>query len=144
MSTLAVSLSVIPLSRSLPHRVCSVLDAPGNDNEPNKSRIYSCQVIVSWPVREGFFGSPSPITVPETDEGCISLIKTFASTWSEPFRSLILNIPPGTETKRLNLSDWPPPRGLRTSGSVALVGDAMHPMAMCEFKFRPQEMPSVC
>lgn len=108
----------------------SILDAPGNDNEPNKSRIYSCQVIVSWPVREGFFGSPSPITVPETDEGCISLIKTFASTWSEPFRSLILNIPPGTETKRLNLSDWPPPRGLRTSGSVALVGDAMHPMAM--------------
>jgi len=93
----------------------------------------TCHVVVSWPARKGFFGSPSPIAVPETDEGSLALIKKFASTWAEPFRSLVLGIPPGTETKRLNLFDWPPPRGLRTSGSVALVGDAMHPMAMCEF-----------
>ena len=28
------------------------------------------------------------------------------------------------------LSDWPPPKDLRTKGSVALVGDAMHSMVM--------------
>ncbi|KAH8902430.1 FAD/NAD(P)-binding domain-containing protein [Coniochaeta sp. PMI_546] len=110
----------------------SVLDAPSNDGDNSNSDqgTYSCQVIVSWPVRGGFFGSPSPIPVPDTDEGCLLLMKRFASTWADPFRSLILSIPAETEIKRLNLSDWPPPSNLRTSGSVALIGDALHPMAM--------------
>lgn len=111
----------------------TALDAPGNNNNGGH---YTCHLVVSWPVRDGFFDSPTPITVPETNQGRISLIKQFASTWAEPFRSLALNIPPETEAKHLNLSDWPPPRGLRTSGSVALVGDALHPMAMCKSPHR--------
>jgi hypothetical protein len=132
MSTSAVSLSVAPFLGSHPHQLHAVLNAPGNGDDTNNNAKYTCQIVVSWPVREGFFDSPSPVAVPETDEGSISLIKRFASTWAEPFRSLILSIPSQTETKRLSLSDWPPPRGLRTFGSVALVGDALHPMAMCE------------
>lgn len=108
-----------------------VLDAPGN-NSSNNNGNYSCQVVVSWPIREGFFGSAEPIPVPETDEGRIALMKRFASTWAEPFRSLVLNIPPETQTKHLNLSDWPPPADLRTTGPVALIGDTLHPMAMCK------------
>lgn len=123
------------------HRLHIVLDAPSNDGDNSNSDqgTYSCQVIVSWPVRGGFFGSPSPIPVPDTDEGCLLLMKRFASTWADPFRSLILSIPAETEIKRLNLSDWPPPSNLRTSGSVALIGDALHPMAMCEFTSSPAD-----
>ncbi|KAK3490273.1 uncharacterized protein B0T23DRAFT_320116 [Neurospora hispaniola] len=47
-----------------------------------------------------------------------------------PFKSLVYNAPAGTEVKRLDLTDWAPPKGLRSRGRVALVGDALHPMAM--------------
>jgi len=65
----------------------------------------------------------------------VALIKKFANTWAEPFRSLAQRIPDETEVKCLQLADWPPPRGLRTQGSVALVGDAMHPMVMCKSSY---------
>ncbi|KAK3296457.1 uncharacterized protein B0H64DRAFT_461636 [Chaetomium fimeti] len=107
----------------------SVLDAPNNTPEGNGGK-YTCQMVVSWPIREGFFNQAAPIAFPETSEGGIALIKTFAETWAEPFRSLALSIPVDTEVKSLELYDWPPPKGLRTKGHVALAGDALHPMAM--------------
>ncbi|KAK4098896.1 FAD/NAD(P)-binding domain-containing protein [Parathielavia hyrcaniae] len=107
----------------------SVLDAPGNTPAGNGDQ-YISQMVVSWPVRSGFFGRAAPIGVPDTNEGGVELIKSFAETWAEPFRSLARRIPSDTETKALELYDWPPPKGLRTAGHVALVGDALHPMAM--------------
>lgn len=57
----------------------------------------------------------------------------FAKTWSEPFRSLVLNnVRPETEIKRLDVLDWAPPRGLHSKGQVVLMGDAFHLMAMCK------------
>ncbi|KAL2127911.1 hypothetical protein VTI74DRAFT_9999 [Chaetomium olivicolor] len=108
---------------------CSILDAPGNTPSGNGGK-YTCQIVVSWPIREGFFNSASPIPLPETSEGGIALIKQFAETWAEPFRSLAFSIPGDTDVKFLDLYDWPPPKGLRTAGHVALAGDALHPMAM--------------
>ncbi|KAL2189213.1 FAD/NAD(P)-binding domain-containing protein [Thermothelomyces heterothallicus CBS 203.75] len=108
---------------------CSVLDAPGNASEGNGGK-YTYQMVFSWPVRDGFFNQPAPIEFPETNEGRIELIKKFAKTWADPFRSLALSIPSDTEVKSLELYDWPPPKGLRTTGNVALVGDALHPMVM--------------
>ncbi|KAK4234369.1 hypothetical protein C8A03DRAFT_18711 [Achaetomium macrosporum] len=107
----------------------SVLDAPGNNPEGNGGK-YMCQMVVSWPIRNGFFNQSAPIEFPETNEGGIELIKKFAGTWAEPFRSLAHSLPSDTEVKFLDLYDWPPPKGLRTTGHVALVGDAMHAMAM--------------
>ncbi|KAK4109016.1 FAD/NAD(P)-binding domain-containing protein [Canariomyces notabilis] len=111
----------------------SVLDAPGNTNnaglEGSNSR-YTCQIVVSWPVRDGFFNQASPIAFPDTSKGGIDLIKKFAETWAEPFRSLVHSIPDGAEAKFLELSDWPPPTDLRSTGHVALIGDAFHPMVM--------------
>jgi hypothetical protein len=89
-------------------------------------------MVVSWPIRDGFFNQTSPLLFPDTNQGQVELIKRFADTWAEPFRSLAHSIPGDTEVKCLELSDWPPPKGLRTTGHVALVGDAMHAMAMCE------------
>ena len=57
----------------------------------------------------------------------------YAKTWSEPFRSLVLNnVHPETEIKRLDVLDWAPPLGLRSKGQVVLMGDAFHLMSMCK------------
>ncbi|KAL2158154.1 hypothetical protein VTH06DRAFT_4722 [Thermothelomyces fergusii] len=108
---------------------CSLLDAPGNDPEGNGGK-YTLQMVFSWPVRGGFFNQPAPIEFPETNEGRVELMKKFAKTWVDPFRSLALGISSDAEVKPLELYDWAPPKGLRTTGSVALVGDALHPMTM--------------
>lgn len=98
-------------------------------------------MVISWPIRKGFFNQPEPIAFPETNEGRIALIKTFAETWAEPFRTLALSITSSNEVKPLELYDWPPPKNLRTTGRVALVGDALHPMAMCKSCLtRPQNL----
>ncbi|KAK4224216.1 FAD/NAD(P)-binding domain-containing protein [Podospora fimiseda] len=106
----------------------STLNAQGNTQPP--STHYTTQLAISWPVRPNFFSSPSPIPFPTTNPARLSLIKSFASTWSDPFKSLALSIPENTEIKCLELSDWVPPKNFRTKGSVALLGDAMHPMVM--------------
>ncbi|KAK3340012.1 hypothetical protein B0T25DRAFT_574885 [Lasiosphaeria hispida] len=106
----------------------SILDAPGSPKE-NQDK-YVCQIAVSWPVRDGFFGAPSPIPFPSTAQGGVELVKRFATTWAEPFRSLVGKIPENTDIKFLELYDWTPPKDLRGAGRVALVGDAFHPMAM--------------
>ncbi|KAK3375842.1 hypothetical protein B0T24DRAFT_617143 [Lasiosphaeria ovina] len=118
----------------------SVLDAPGNNHEENiadpASGKYSCQIVASWPVRSGFLGEPLPIPFPATGAEGAKLMKRFAETWAEPLRSLVHSLPEdeagasGTDMKSLELHDWPPPHGLRTTASVALVGDALHPMSM--------------
>jgi hypothetical protein len=92
-------------------------------------------MVVSWPIRAGFFNRATPIAYPETSAGGIELIKTLAETWAEPFRTLAHGIPSDTEVKALELYDWPPPKGLHTTGHAVLAGDALHPMSMCELFF---------
>lgn len=106
----------------------SVLDAPGNTADGIDK--YRCQLVFSWPVRDLFFGNPTGIPFPVDDQDAIKLIKTFAETWAEPFRSLASTIPEDADVKCLELYDWAPPKGLRGKGRVALMGDAFHPMAM--------------
>lgn len=108
----------------------TVLDAPHKDTE--SSGKYSCQMVFSWPIRSGFFNEPSPISIPPTNASRIHLIKSFAETWAEPFRSLVLDIPESTDVKLLELHDWPPPNDFQGTGRVVLVGDSFHPMAMCK------------
>ncbi len=111
----------------------TVLDAPGNaPNGNGNNGKYTCQMVVSWPVRRGFLGQTSPTAFPDTDIEGVALLQRIGETWAEPFRSLARSVRPDTEVKCLELYDWPPPRGLRTAGRVALVGDALHPMAMCK------------
>ncbi|KAF9871852.1 FAD binding domain-containing protein [Colletotrichum karsti] len=106
----------------------SMLDAPDN-NEESKGK-YSCQMCISWPDRPGFLGKPEPTEFPPTNDGRLSLIRSFAEGWSEPFRSLALGIPTDTDVKHLDLFDYPPPKGLRSTGKAVLMGDAFHAMAM--------------
>lgn len=137
-----------------------VLDAPGNnrpktsapsqqrpkeeEQEEEEKGRYTCQIVVSWPLRPGFFGNEAITSCPKTKEKRLELIRAFAQTWAEPFRSLVLDIPPGTEIKPVDLQDWVPPPLMsqsplqssqalapRPDHAVTLMGDAFHPMAMC-------------
>ncbi|KAK4073772.1 hypothetical protein Trihar35433_3246 [Trichoderma harzianum] len=104
----------------------SVLDVPGNqaDSDPD---VFSCQLHCSWP----YPGSGAPLDVPATNEERCELLRAFAKTWSEPFRSLVLNnVHADTEIKRLDVLDWAPPIGLHSNGQVVLMGDAFHLMSM--------------
>lgn len=101
---------------------------------PVPPQRYACQLVVSWPTREGFFGSAEPIEFPTTNEGRVELLRTFGRTWAEPFRGMALGVKGGTEIKTLDLYDWLPPKGLRGDGRVVLMGDAMHQMTMCKFQ----------
>ncbi|KAI9158881.1 LOW QUALITY PROTEIN: putative FAD-dependent monooxygenase [Paramyrothecium foliicola] len=106
----------------------SMLDAPGNSEDGAGN--YNCQMCISWPFRQGFFGSPEPIEFPGTNEGRHKLIQEFAATWAEPFRSLAHSIPEDTDIKSLEVQDFPPPKELRTTGRAVLMGDSLHAMAM--------------
>ncbi|KAF4943119.1 hypothetical protein FSARC_15038, partial [Fusarium sarcochroum] len=106
----------------------SLLDAPGNHED--NSHPYVCQMCVSWPYREGFFNSDSPIEIPDTAEESHNLVRKFAETWAEPFRSLALGVPTDLELKGLKLQDLPPPKDLHTSGRAVLMGDSIHATAM--------------
>lgn len=110
-----------------------MLDAPGNHE--GSAHPYSLQICVSWPYREGFFGSPTPIEIPETHEEKYKLVKEFAETLAEPWHSLILGMPTDTEMKGLKIQDLPPPKDFQTKGRAVLMGDALHAMAMCKLPY---------
>ncbi|KAL2272009.1 hypothetical protein VTJ83DRAFT_1380 [Remersonia thermophila] len=109
----------------------SILDTPHNHPSGNGNNgKYTVQMVVSWPVRSGFLGREEPLAIPDADADRIALIQGLAETWAEPFRSIARLVAPDASVKALELYDWPPPKGLRTQGHVALVGDAVHPMTM--------------
>ncbi|GJN82189.1 hypothetical protein PLIIFM63780_005726 [Purpureocillium lilacinum] len=107
---------------------CSVLDAPGNSADG--SGPYVLQICVSWPYRKGFLGMVSPLDVPESNQDRHRLVQKLAQTWAEPFRSIFQGIPDDTEIKHVDMQDWAPPYGFRSTGSVLLMGDALHHMVM--------------
>ncbi|KAK9440956.1 FAD binding domain-containing protein [Metarhizium brunneum] len=107
----------------------SVLDAPGNspDNPPDS---YNLQICLSWPYRDGYLGRKKQVCVPDTQEDRRKLFLEFAASYAEPFRSVMGAITDDTEIRSVDLSDWPPPKGLHTTGNAVLMGDSLHHMAM--------------
>jgi hypothetical protein len=108
-----------------------VLDAPGNDSDG--AHMYVLQMCVSWPYRAGFFGRDTPIEIPETVEEQRNLIHDFAKTWAEPWGTLALGVSVDSDVKGLKIQDLPPPADFQTTGRAALMGDALHAMAMCKY-----------
>lgn len=93
-----------------------------------------CQVVISWPYRENFTWDghgQGPLEFPSTTEASVELIKAFAETWTEPFRSIAQGVSSSSDLKQLELSDFVPPENLRTTGRVVLMGDALHAMTIC-------------
>jgi hypothetical protein len=77
-------------------------------------------------------GQQKPLVVPDTQEDRRKLFNEFAASYAEPFRSIMGAITDDTEVRNVDLFDWPPPKGLHTTGNVVLMGDSLHQMAMCK------------
>lgn len=112
----------------------SFLDTPSNNTRKGNSDTYECQILVSWPYREGFRGMEEPLEIPPTHKERITLMKTLAAWWIEPFRDCVMNIPDDTEAKAIALEDFVSKEGMwdNQEGRVTMVGDAAHAMTMCE------------
>lgn len=106
-------------------------------NEETTQANYICQIIVSWPYREGFWNSSTPIETPKANNERIRWMKDLSAVWAEPFRKIVQDIPEETEAKSVRLEDWIPKKNLwdNLGGRITLVGDAAHAMTMCKSNF---------
>ena len=98
------------------------------------TNLHVCQIMISWPYRSGFLDDPLPLEVPQENSERLALAKRLSTSWAEPFRSIVHDIPEGTEVKPVNLQDWVPQREACSTGNVALIGDAAHSMVMCTYE----------
>ena len=110
----------------------SFLNVPAQDS-PDESIV--CQVLTSWPYNAEFLGKGKVTETPEGNVDRIRLMKEISKGWTEPFKSIVGDIPEeGVEAKEIRLEDWPPEIGSwdNLGGRITLVGDAAHAMTMCE------------
>lgn len=112
----------------------SFLDTPSNNGRKDDVDTYECQIMVSWPYREGFMGMEEPLEVPSTNRERITLMKLLAEGWIDPFRACVMKIPEDTAAKVIVLEDFVPKKGMwnNLEGRVTMVGDAAHAMTMCK------------
>lgn len=116
----------------------SFLDSPSNNQrEGEMAKGQDCQILLSWPYREGFLGEKKPIEVPAANDERVALMKRIGKGWTSPFGDLVGAIPLEAEAKSIKLEDWVPPsgndgqwEGVPGSEKVVLVGDAAHAMTM--------------
>ncbi|GLA63395.1 hypothetical protein AtubIFM54640_004539 [Aspergillus tubingensis] len=101
----------------------SILDNPNNFAESSKDK-YECQIIISW-------ADSKDITVPSDNSERITLMKSLASNWAEPFRTLVYGLPEDTEARSIRIADWMfRPLQNRSHPRVVLMGDSAHTMTM--------------
>jgi hypothetical protein len=80
----------------------SFLDGPSN-NIRSQRDSYTCQILISWPVRPEK-GLPE---VPTTAVDRLALMKQLSRDWADPFHSIIKAMPEDAEPITLRLEDWP-------------------------------------
>ncbi|CAO1597536.1 hypothetical protein XANCAGTX0491_001343 [Xanthoria calcicola] len=109
----------------------SFLDTPANNTRDDPD-TYECQILLSWPYREGFRGREKPLDPPSTNEERIKLMKELVNGWANPFRDCIMNIPANADIKTIPLEDFVPKNALwnNKDGRATLIGDAAHAMTM--------------
>lgn len=101
-----------------------VLDTPNNFVESSKDK-YECQIILSW-------ADSKDIAVPSDNGERIALMKSLASDWAEPFRTLVHRLSEDTEARSIRIADWMfRPLQNRSHPRVVLMGDSAHTMTMC-------------
>ncbi|PYH71815.1 FAD-dependent oxidoreductase [Aspergillus vadensis CBS 113365] len=101
----------------------SILDNPNNFAESSKDK-YECQIIISW-------ADSKDIAVPSDNRERIALMKSLASNWAEPFRTLVYGLPEDTEARSIRIADWMfRPLQNRSHPRVVLMGDSAHTMTM--------------
>ncbi|KAL9012794.1 MAG: hypothetical protein Q9173_002469 [Seirophora scorigena] len=109
----------------------SFLDTPANNTRDDPD-TYECQILVSWPWREGFRGMQKPLDIPDANEERVRLMKELVDGWTNPFHECVMHIPADAEIKAIALEDFVPRHGMwdNRDGRVTLMGDAAHAMTM--------------
>lgn len=85
--------------------------------------------LLSWVSDGGDNNGPSPDTSMITDD-----FKQRAEVFGEPFRTIVRSIPADTPSWHNRLSFWPTQSWDGRNGTVALAGDAAHPMTFRKLK----------
>ncbi|KAI1396618.1 FAD/NAD(P)-binding domain-containing protein [Hypoxylon fuscum] len=94
--------------------------------EPDDQYSFNAQVIISWIAKD-----PISDAIPETNRGRIEMMKQRASSYAEPFRSVVMDIPNDLDiTTPLRLADFPCREWDNQGGRVTLAGDSAHAMTM--------------
>lgn len=94
--------------------------------EPDGKHSYDAQVIISWIVKDILHDD-----IPETNRGRIEMMKRRASSFAEPLRSIVMDIPDDLNfTTAIKLADYPTRRWDNRDGRVTLAGDSAHAMTM--------------
>ncbi|KAI4113474.1 MAG: hypothetical protein LQ345_005560 [Seirophora villosa] len=109
----------------------SFLDTPANNTRDDPD-TYECQILLSWPWREGFRGMQKPLDIPDANEERVRLMKELVDGWTNPFHECVMHIPADAEIKAIALEDFVPRHGMwdNRDGRVTLMGDAAHAMTM--------------
>lgn len=113
----------------------SFLDTPSNNPRRDNPDTYECQILVSWPYREGFRDGNEELDVPSTGQERVAIMKELAKGWAEPFQECVMAIPEGTQPQTIKLEDFVPKKEMwnNMQGRCTMVGDAAHAMTMCTF-----------
>ncbi|KAI0836252.1 FAD/NAD(P)-binding domain-containing protein [Hypoxylon sp. FL0890] len=94
--------------------------------EPDGKYSYDAQVIISWIVKD-----PISDDIPETNRERIEVMKQRASSFAEPLRSIVMDIPDDLNfTTAIRLADYPSRKWDNRGGFVTLAGDSAHAMTM--------------
>ncbi|KAL8708411.1 MAG: hypothetical protein Q9220_006701 [cf. Caloplaca sp. 1 TL-2023] len=109
----------------------SFLDTPANNSRDDPD-TYECQILLSWPFREGYRGREKPLDIPATNQERIKVMKELVQGWAEPFHECVMSVPADAEIKAIALEDFVPKPGLwdNRDGRITLMGDAAHAMTM--------------
>ncbi|KAL8646155.1 MAG: hypothetical protein Q9210_006297 [Variospora velana] len=109
----------------------SFLDTPANNTRADPD-TYECQILVSWPWREGFKGMQKPLDIPDANEERVRLMKELVDEWASPFHECVMHIPLDAEVKAIALEDFVPRQAMwdNRDGRMTLLGDAAHAMTM--------------
>lgn len=110
-----------------------LMDIPSSNTRTGPDHdLFDVQLVLSWPLREGLFGESGVLNTPDDNKDRIALLRRLSANWTEPFRSLIYDVPDDTIIRTIHLEDWDPSETSwdNRDGRVTLLGDAAHPMTM--------------
>ncbi|KAI1767191.1 FAD/NAD(P)-binding domain-containing protein [Hypoxylon sp. FL1150] len=94
--------------------------------EPDGRYSFDALVLISWVVKD-----PTLDAIPDTNEGRIAMMKQRASSFAEPLRGIVMDIPDDLNlTTPLKLADFPCREWNNKNGRVTLAGDSAHAMTM--------------
>ncbi len=106
----------------------SILSTPGVNGSAGGEEYFEGQINLSWRVDS----DDDENGVPKSNKERLEKMKVLAKPFEERLRTVIANVPNGTEIIEIKLQDWSAVEWPNLNGKVTLIGDAGHAMTMCK------------